>query len=1363
VPANRLRIDTDSVTGKLVVTAAYVVGIVVAWAVAAHFIRGGLPPGVVVQGLVVGGLNALVAMGLIIIYRTIRVINFAQAALGSVASALAILLVTGSQWPYWAAVPIGIAAAAVIGFLVDLLIKWRFNQAPRLIVTVVTIGVAQLLGFIALEMPHLFNGHLSPFSSFKTPFTFTFSVRPETFTGNDIVAMAIVPVALAALYWFFVKTDTGVAIRGAADSTERAQLLGIPVRKLTRIAWVVAGGLSGTGAILTQPINGSTIGTFALAGSMLVPLAAFVLAGMESLPMAVVWSLIIGVVQQAVFTSYGTHVYSQVALFFLILIGLFLQRSKMVRVTDTGLGDYVAVREVSPLPRHVAGLKEVRAGRIALLAVLAALAVAVPWMTGPAATSAAVTTVVYAVIAVSMVVLVGWAGQISLGQFGFAGLGACLAGAFMVHLHVPFLATMLIGGAAGALLAALVGLPAFRLEGTALAVVTLAFAVVMSTYVLSSQFFPWLDPTPVTPPTLLKRFSLATPYTGLYELGLVVLALTVLAAVALRRSRTGRAIMSVRDNSRASSAYGISPLKTKLLAFGISGFIAGIAGVVYIVHQGGISSNGFQATYSINVFIMVVIGGLGSVTGGVLGAIYVSVVSTQLTTAWQLLGTGAGVLLVLIVLPEGLGGVLFKLRDFLVTVLARSKGLSPTGTPVEPRPTPEVVGALTGAASESAGGQAGGGSEPAHTAALRLSALEDLEIHGSGPLGAGAGAANAEPPEGREALISLGDVDVAYGSSQVLYEVGLGVAQQEIVALLGTNGAGKSTVLRAVAGLLRPKRGTLLFDGKDISSLDPTERVREGIVTVLGGRSIFPSLTVGENLRLAAWTARRHHRDPAFAQEATDRVLALFPVLKARHHQRAGLLSGGEQQMLALGQALLCRPRLLMIDELSLGLAPSVVADLLEVIRGLAASGVTVVVVEQSVNVATAISNRAIFMERGRVRFSGPTPDLSEQPQLLRSVFFRAAERARKRKADASGAGAAGAGAMSKTDAVMAALMGGVDPGALTPADHVVPVDGGSAVPPPPPPGFAPGVPAIAAPSTLAPPRAEDAVGPVAVPAFAVVGVSKNFGGVAALTAVTLQVAPREILGVIGSNGAGKTSLFDVCSGFTKPDTGYVTMDGVDITSLSPAQRATRGLGRVFQDARLWPSMSVKEAIATALEQFAPVRDPLAAALYLAEVERSEEEVEARADALIGEFGLGRFRERYVSELSTGTRRIVELACAVAHEPKVLLLDEPTSGIAQRESEALGELLLALRDQTGAAFIIIEHDVPLVSSLADRMVCMHLGEVITEGDTSDVLTDPQVVAAYLGADDVAIRRSGGAPVASGVGSGPDATSLPEVQ
>ena len=488
---------------------------------------------------------------------------------------------------------------------------------------------------------------------------------------------------------------------------------------------------------------------------------------------------------------------------------------------------------------------------------------------------------------------------------------------------------------------------------------------------------------------------------------------------------------------------------------------------------------------------------------------------------------------------------------------------------------------------------------------------------------------------------------------------------------------------------------------------------------MLSGRVIFPSLTVDENLRLATWTARRSQRDPAFAREATERIFALFPVLRARRTQRAGLLSGGEQQMLTLGQALLCRPRLLMIDELSLGLAPSVVSDLLEVIRALAASGVTVIVVEQSVNVSTAVSSRAIFLERGRVRFSGPTPDLSQQPELLRSVFLHAADRARQRKA------AAGTARSAHSRAVVAALSGIHD---LTPPDA--------------PEGFAPGVPAIGALTGPGYPG-KDPTPDQSHAAYAVVGVSKTYGGVAALTDVTMEVAPGEILGVIGSNGAGKTTLFDIASGFTKPDSGYVLMDGRDVTGLSPAGRAKRGLGRVFQDARIWPSMSVRDAVSTALERFTPVRDPLAAALYLADVERSEAAVAERCASLLAEFGLERFAERPISELSTGTRRVVELACAVAHEPRVLLLDEPTAGIAQRESEAMAELLLGLREQTGAAFIVIEHDVPLVSSLADRMVCMHLGEVIAEGETTEVLASPTVVSAYLGTDHVRFERSGG--------------------
>ena len=650
-----------------------------------------------------GGLNSLIAMGLVLVYRAIRVINFAQAALGALGAALAILLVTGSHVrilsDYWVAVPVGIALAVVTGYVVDLFITWRFARSPRLVVTVVTIGIAQVLGVLAIEMPHLFNGNLSPLSTFKTPFSYSFRVAPLTLTGDYLIPVIVVPVALIALFWFFFRTDTGIAIRGAADSSDRAQLLGIPVRRLSRITWMVAAGLSGIGAILAEPINGPSLGTFSLAQSMLVPLAAFVLAGMESLPAAVVWSLVIGVLQAAVYYSYHTYVYSEVALFLLILAGLvlvpmvnrWLGRDRPGTDPAAASDDYVAVREVAPIPGVLRRQREIVAGRILVGVLAVGVAVALPFFASQSIVDDGIFGAVFATIAVSLVILTGWAGQISLGQVAIAGMGACMAGALMVHLHVPFLGALLLGGVAGAGLAVLIGLPALRLEGTALAVVTLAFAVVMSDYVLSSQYFPWLDPNQVGPQNIFNRISLDILNPNwLYELSLAVLLFGIVIAFNLRRSRAARAIMAVRDNPLASSAYGISPLKAKLLAFGTSGFIAGIAGAVYIVYRSGISFQGFSADASVNTFIMVVIGGLGSITGGVIGAIYFTLVSTSGNPTWQLLGTGAGVLVVLTLFPEGFGGILFRGRDWVVARVARSKGLTPSGGVL----APEVVAAL---------------------------------------------------------------------------------------------------------------------------------------------------------------------------------------------------------------------------------------------------------------------------------------------------------------------------------------------------------------------------------------------------------------------------------------------------------------------------------------------------------------------------------------------------------------------------------------------------------------------------------------------------------------------------------------------
>ncbi|MGH9195313.1 MAG: ATP-binding cassette domain-containing protein, partial [Acidimicrobiia bacterium] len=240
--------------------------------------------------------------------------------------------------------------------------------------------------------------------------------------------------------------------------------------------------------------------------------------------------------------------------------------------------------------------------------------------------------------------------------------------------------------------------------------------------------------------------------------------------------------------------------------------------------------------------------------------------------------------------------------------------------------------------------------------------------------------------QGKAKLLVVKDLDVHYDSVQVLFNVDFEVEEGEIVALLGTNGAGKSTLLRAIAGTTPPSNGAIFFDGEDITQLPPSAHAARGIVSVPGGKGVFPSLTVAEHLRIAAWM---HRTDPEYVRTASERVLEFFPPLKARMSEPALNLSGGEQQMLVLGQAFLSRPRFLMIDELSLGLAPAVISQLLDVVRAIHGLGTTVILVEQSVNVALTLAERAVFMEKGEIRFTGPTDDLLRRPDILRSVYLR--------------------------------------------------------------------------------------------------------------------------------------------------------------------------------------------------------------------------------------------------------------------------------------------------------------------------------------------------------------------------------------
>ena len=515
---------------------------------------------------------------------------------------------------------------------------------------------------------------------------------------------------------------------------------------------------------------------------------------------------------------------------------------------------------------------------------------------------------------------------------------------------------------------------------------------------------------------------------------------------------------------------------------------------------------------------------------------------------------------------------------------------------------------------------------------------------------------------GRSKLLVIRGLEVALGGAQILFGTDFDVVEGEIVALLGTNGAGKSTLLRAIAGLETVTAGATFLDDVDITYSPAHERARQGLAMVAGGRAVFSTLTVRENLALAG-------RD-------LEAVLGLFPALRERLGTRAGDLSGGEQQMLCLAQALIERPRLLLVDELTLGLAPQVVEELLRALRRARDAGTTIVLVEQSVNLALTIADRAVFMEKGQVRFEGATADLLRRGDLVRSAFL------------GSAASTADLSTNRSYDTERTADLS---------TDPEVVLEGQ--------------------------------------------GLRVAYGGVTALDGAGVSIRAGEVVGFIGPNGAGKSTLFDCLAGFVSADQGTVTFLGQDVTALSAEARARLGLVRSFQNVRLFPALTVRETIAVAFERHL-ARQPAALNALWFPARPAERRLDRRIDNLVGSLGLTPHQDKFVGELSTGTRRVVDLACLLAAEPKVLLLDEPSSGLAQAETEELGPLVGRIGKETGCAVLVIEHDLALVRSLSQRMYALDRGRVIAEGTPDAVLADPLVVQSYLAGSEVALRRSG---------------------
>src|SRR5688572_27560010 len=467
------------------------------------------PSAILFLGLVLGSLSALVAMGLVLIYRANRIVNFAQGDMGAMASVLAASLYVGPKLPFFVCVVIGLLAALLTGLFVEVGLIRRFKNAPRLVLTVATIGISQLLAAIQLGLPQLFNFDTAPQP--PVPFDFTFKWFPVVFRGGHLLIVIVVPLVAAALVVFFRRSRVGIAIRAAAESANRAALLGIPVKRINTLVWVLAAGMSGTGVLLRLPIQGVQIGQTLGPSLMLRALAAAVIGRMESLPRTMAAAIAIGIMEQAVLYQTTRTIIVDGVLFGVIIVALLIQRKgDTSRSRDAGVETWGDTREVRPIPRELIARREVKIGVGVLSALVVGYLVIAPLGWSPSQVNLFSVGIIMAILICSLVILTGWAGQISLGHLAIVGWGASVSGS-LAQQGKDFFVCLAAGAITGAVISLLLGWPALKIRGPFFAVTTLAFATATGTFFLNEEFFPWLVPdgsVRVIRPVLFRKFDL---------------------------------------------------------------------------------------------------------------------------------------------------------------------------------------------------------------------------------------------------------------------------------------------------------------------------------------------------------------------------------------------------------------------------------------------------------------------------------------------------------------------------------------------------------------------------------------------------------------------------------------------------------------------------------------------------------------------------------------------------------------------------------------------------------------------------------------------------------------------------------------
>ncbi len=677
--------------------------------------------GLRLQGAETGLIVGLQAAAIVLVLRSNRIINFAQLAVGQFAALMFVELDRHSQlvwfvqqacscfrgvstdgtWSqahpvefsqslaangyngwlvanFWISLVLCLLIAALLSWAVYGLVVARLDREPRLVATIGTIAAAELLAAVGgwLSTGLFQDQQDTQFGGFYIPLprTATFRVNPVLFWAGDVAFVLIGLATIGGVLLFLRRSRRGVAMRGAADNPARAATLGINVASVSSITWVIAGLLSGVAAVVSTVssvapafVQGPNLGLSMMARI----LVAVAVARLASLPIALIVAVVMGAIEPAFFAQLHTSVVYDGILLLLVGAVLGVQRRRSSRADLDAAADFLAAREARPIPAELRHVPVVEGWLLAGAILLGLVVLGFPLVMSPAQVDLGAAVIAFAMVGLSLLVLTGWAGQISLGQFAFAAVGAYVT-AILAGLGWNIVLCLLGGGLAGAAVAAAVGIPALRLRGLQLAVVTLVFAVAVSQVVLNPSFGGKFLPSEVNRPFLLG-LDLGDGRVFFY-FSLVLLVAVIAGVAGIRRSRTARALIACRDNENAAQSFGINLLRARLAAFAVSGFIAALAGGLVAYHERGVHVSSFDPTQSITLFLMVVIGGLGSMAGPLIGAAYQGMLVLFSEPTINLLGTGGGVILVLLLFPGGLGAAMYRIRDnMLRRVAARNR------------------------------------------------------------------------------------------------------------------------------------------------------------------------------------------------------------------------------------------------------------------------------------------------------------------------------------------------------------------------------------------------------------------------------------------------------------------------------------------------------------------------------------------------------------------------------------------------------------------------------------------------------------------------------------------------------------------